>query len=59
MNNNSQSISSKELSGINQKQRVQNPVHFGRFSPDLAKIINVWSKLPEHIKKTIITLIQT
>jgi len=59
LNKKSQHLPNKALSETAKSKRVQNPVQKSKIPPELLQVINAWPSLPEHIKKTIITLIQT
>ncbi len=59
----SQVQSSKVLSGGSgdgiQTTMVQNPVHLNAKNPELMHVVDSWSNLPEHIKQTIMTLVES
>ena len=59
LNKKPQHMPNKALSKATKSKRVQNPVQKSKKPPKLLQVINAWPSLPEHIEKTIITLIQT
>jgi hypothetical protein len=36
---------------------VQNPVHVLDLSPELDTVVKAWTALPDHVKQTILTLV--
>ncbi|MBN2513570.1 MAG: hypothetical protein JXB18_11585 [Sedimentisphaerales bacterium] len=58
MNKKSQVTPNKEVTRSPKSATVHNPVHGVYFSPELQQIIDHWDGLPEHIKQTIISIIQ-
>ena len=57
-NETTQSLASKGFSENTDSHRVQNTVHLIANHPELQQLIEAWSKLPDHIKSAIQTLIR-
>jgi hypothetical protein len=59
LNQNTQAVPNKEVSGNPENSMVHNQVHDAHFAKDLQQIIERWDDLPEHIRQTIKILIDT
>lgn len=59
LNQNSQSLSNKEVRGNRNSRRVQNRVHNSEICPELKQIITAWPELSDKVKKIILVLIET
>jgi hypothetical protein len=59
LNQKSQPPDNKTLNENSKNEEVQNPVHNPVISPELQQIITAWPNLPEHIKQTIKTLVES
>jgi hypothetical protein len=59
LNPKSQPAADKGLIKNQHKPKVQNQVHLLTIYPDLATLVTAWPNLPEHIKQTIKTLVET
>jgi hypothetical protein len=59
LNQKPQALDNKALNVNCKSEEVHNPVHNPEISPELQQIITAWPELPEHIKQTIKTLVES